>query len=852
MPNPLTGTYDAVVQVAPATVQRLLASLHQQHGTGKNLPSSPHLLIARIGDQPLAGALSGVRGTAWIQVGVPAVSLVTGSEEELDLECRIRARYLADPGTAPLPEFMVGKLEARFSVKQTVLGGVSGFEARASKNDAHIAVVESNLSAGELAKVNALARDLLRTRLDGFLDLPSDLATALPPVEGLVDGAGTEAIALGLSLSSGGGSFAGANVFVGADAFAIGVSKEYILSLIQPSLDALKATKPKFSITAKVGWVVTYAATATYTVVFDKAEASWSKGKIKIDIAGHAKTPAWWAPNVKSFGVSQSLIFQFDPLVPLLSVTPAGQPEVGVSVNGPFSGKAEKEARPSLRNRFISERDKALAQAQPMINQALAEIGRLRKLARRIDDGADLRLSTADLEREDGIVLRGWMALSPRRMPQLDFSPLPDGQGYSAFDSWIPGGWIEKFRWSWWREEDGWILSEGGPKVKKKISADRFLVRDETLPAVGKAPGGGVLGQLCLEIEGHRVDSSSGEIVPLTDTIELNPGIDCAFTSPLSPTIYFTEKPWIKLLLYDPDDGDWGDYFGHVSLGARLTQLTDRTNLLLQLMGAGDALPQLERLREGIETADRADASLMLLLLFPPIALERGGGELLEGLRNFQESLPGTIRVLASELEPASWMEGFELSAEDLPETAVRLLDAEGALAWRHDGPFEPDGLAEALREGLVAGEPAAAGLLRLHVGAGERAPDFSFAVEEARRMALRRFRGRPVSLAFARAGSAPSNRLLMRLDRECGSEDAPKVIAVIDGADEETVAAMRRELDLSLMTVADPDGRISGLYGVGFLPSLVHIDHDGTLASVRMGAGIEARLAGSTKKAGA
>ena len=50
MSNPLTGDFDAILQVSGSTVNRLLASMHQNAFTNRNLPSFPHTVQIRIGD----------------------------------------------------------------------------------------------------------------------------------------------------------------------------------------------------------------------------------------------------------------------------------------------------------------------------------------------------------------------------------------------------------------------------------------------------------------------------------------------------------------------------------------------------------------------------------------------------------------------------------------------------------------------------------------------------------------------------------------------------------------------------------------------------------------------------------
>jgi len=101
MPNPLTGDFEAVVQVSGSTVNHLLATMHANAGNEQGLPTLPHRAFVRIGDDALGGAIDGVRGATRAQIAAPTVELIGGSQGQFTLECWIRARYVPDPDTTP-------------------------------------------------------------------------------------------------------------------------------------------------------------------------------------------------------------------------------------------------------------------------------------------------------------------------------------------------------------------------------------------------------------------------------------------------------------------------------------------------------------------------------------------------------------------------------------------------------------------------------------------------------------------------------------------------------------------------------------------------------------------------------
>ena len=70
---------------------------------------------------------------------------------------------------------------------------------------------------------------------------------------------------------------------------------------------------------------------------------------------------------------------------------------------------------------------------------------------RSFDNFADVKYATIEIT-PDGIILRG--AIGPsgagwRLDPVMHFDVAVDGKSISAFNSWIPGGRIDAFRWTW-------------------------------------------------------------------------------------------------------------------------------------------------------------------------------------------------------------------------------------------------------------------------------------------------------------------------------------------------------------------------------------------------------------------
>jgi hypothetical protein len=145
------------------------------------------------------------------------------------------------------------------------------------------------------------------------------------------------------------------------------------------------------------------------------------------------------------------------------------------------------EAKDAVTSKFKAERDSALKEANKHITADLAtQREELRKLLRRIDDMAEVELVSASPD-NDGLVLTGKIRLSQRKQPRVEFTQLGDDSGYTAFDSWVPGGRITGFHWTWWRREDH-VPGQLWIPLHEKTHDDRFLLQEGTL--FGAAPQG--------------------------------------------------------------------------------------------------------------------------------------------------------------------------------------------------------------------------------------------------------------------------------------------------------------------------------------------------------------------------
>jgi hypothetical protein len=842
MPNPLTGDFDAVVQVSVPTLNRLLTSMHQNDGNDAGLPTLPHRAVVSIGDKPLGGSLAGIKGSARVQIGVPTVALVANEPRSVDVSCWIRARYHADPKTVSLPEFIHGRISARFDVtdaKVPFFDVSFGILATASPEDAHITFTDSGLNSVDSQKVTLLIRDFLRTRAVALLSLFPDIPSGAFDFRALTDGQGRQAVALPIMLA--GTAPASGNlgqVFLDGTDCAIAVSKEAILTLLQPYIIQFNQDpKPN----EPVLW-------ATYKVSMTAA-LTWI-GALTLTISGTAKTSAVGFPNA-TFELRQSFTFPFTASAQSIAITPSGEPSVEKLT---FSGGADpaawlsswvlnnveaakKQIKNGMIDRFKTERDKALEVANEEINEKLApRREQLRDLLRKIDDLAEVTLTSAPPS-DHGVLLTGKISLSQRKQPHVEFSELNDGSGYTAFDSWVPGGRITAFRWTWWHRkdyvpgqlwipvhdppplEDRYVLQEGllfgvaptGPSGEPPKSQAEFEASLDYMLAPG--PWTGIWfppeGQLCLSIRVERVDPDTGQMVLWGWSSEavLKPHIACKQGTAVIPadiTLYYPPKE-----MPGPCPG-W--------------------NVLVFVIQSAERELVSEVLLQAIRQAARLDAPTMLLFALN-IGSRGPSPALAARARELRQKSPQVGVALADRNE--SWLKDLGLPEDG--SQALRLLDPAGRLTWRHDGGADAATIAAALREHLVAAPPPRGGVVQARLRPGERPPDFSFEVAPRNRIALRHLRGRRLAVIFVSEGHAALEAMLRRLSAHAPETDEPRMVVIVqDGESSTTAAAAPGGLRFDWIAVPDPERAIARSYGISMRPTAVLVDWDGRVSSVQ------------------
>ena len=887
MSNFLAGDFDAVFQLSRGTVNRLLATTHQnKEGYSKKMPLSPQTLVSRIGGYESVTAGEGqVRGTAWVQLSVPTIEIVPNSTEELIIGCWIRARYRADPDTVPLPQFIHGKVRVTFIVKLTSENNVPIFRLKVSDDDKKIGFDSTELDAITEQLILTVLRPLLRKGLTAYLTLPKTLPVGMSHLKGLGAG-GLQVLALPLSLPGGKdlpATSASISNILGSSDFSFAISKEYILGLTQTYLDELKQLKPQFHISA------TPYPEATYTNHVHTAVATWNgngqSGTLSFYCEGDVTTPSVWWPNA-DWDTKLGISISFGSNTQGLILSAAGDPAVHVDIHGPVGWIVEGKAENNVRSKAKAIRDQVISKIQEQVDYILPQIlDQIGSILRRVDVAANIVLKTVDFT-PDGVVFHGAVTVSQRKHPpQVKIEELTDGTGYTAFDNWISGGWITDYSWEWhwWKVDPStglpistpmwsstgdpdspgeWIgrhlnqlknPPEGYESHKEKY-ADRFVLLGKELPGLSK-PENTKAGALCLRVSGWNIDHTTGEEVPVSglhvvnmnlrdytysgEANYLQAGIGVAGCyseggggSPLDFTpIQFTPKGCLTPAVWYYKDRDFGGDWqvGYVDLFATVQSnraRLDKTNVIVQFVGEEKGLSSLAVIRDALHHAGRTNAGAAVIVILRQGLAQELSPESFDKIRSFDQNL-ANVRLMVMEDIRGNWSKAFGIRMDASNVSAIRGINAEGRIFLQSDVPLECSALARELCQHLEPSPAPRSRLIGPPIMAGERVPNFLLKTEADSVLRLSNLRGSNVVLSFGRHWSAPCLATLLRMQnrKEKFERAGIKALAVLTEADKEKIDAVRRKYGLTFPIIPDPAGAIAKRYSIQMWPTLLSLD---------------------------
>jgi hypothetical protein len=764
---------------------------------------------------------SNLSGKAQLQVSPPTIEVADAAATRIRIRMQLMARYFADPGTARLAEFFRGELQLTTPLSQTIsqIGNVVEVDLKANSVDVVFvpAWSSSPLSAEDVAGIELLVRNALKTAvLPSNVPLPANVhQVAFKTLTGPAS-----ALAMALRLRSGSADPAGVhNVFLsGGDDFAIAVGADYVRTVLQPMADSILA-QPVIPATLSYS-VLFHTFHISYTLTLNSATFSLEPGTIVLTVTGHAHTSHTLLPD---FDFTARFPFSVAPDGPTANLVPG-------AISLDTSSWVVNLFRSAATAGMATVRDQSLAQSGAnttvrntlnaqtvlggILDALLAPIQR-RRLPPFIAAMPRTSLTYTGIGiSADGMVLHGSLGVLAWSAASVQFEQIPadggnrpmppgmapEGPDYTALKSWIPGGSIREYEWSsgsanqpGFVDDNRFVYLHPPPATEAGVAARTTLVSGFT--------------PLCLTVRGSRL-SSSGPVAaqPVTGSV-------CGYSAfPVVSWVRGSQLKSVPMVAVTYPNSDGLEVVGHTAAVA--DGLGRRAPNLVVHYARGTGVSKVSGIVQAIEAAQRKDSPTAILVVVPRGSLA-------------SKALPEGA-VYAE--EDAAWDELFGPGRTTSAETLIVGPDAR--VHWRHEGDVDVDTLSAALKKHLVPASTPPLVVLAATARLGQAPPNFLFEHAPGKQLTLRKLAGRPTTIVFWRAASAPSIDAVLELERE-GAANGGLLLAVNDGEPHDIVARAVATHKFSSIVITDALREISTGYGVRVWPTVVSIDSLGVVSSI-------------------
>jgi hypothetical protein len=671
MANKLTGSYDAVAQISRRQLNGLLASLHQNGASDQPPLRLGHNAVLRIGDpKPTTPELVRFRLRTWIrnfqsaggrssldefrarlavnappgaakmieeefsklakgrrgrqpskeprgrvklQLSSPTLILADGATSEATLLTDVRAHYDPHSGGEEIaaPDHPLhGEVRAAFEL--SVLSSASGrkLSVRPSSKDGKIefiAAAGTGLTGGEVSRISGEVRDIVREK---FTPPPVDLPPDFPFSEFKVIGSGAnQVIALPIQLSDSplpAGRIQNLDEnFADSSGFAFAASKEAIEDRLKPLLDAVSKAVHDFKREITIG-VTVFGIPLRQTIKFTLQLRSgpsleWEAGRIKL--SAQLKLVVRPGADV-SFKFTQKFKLALNASTQQVTLEADGNPSVNTDL--PFNFLHE-----AFENAIKTARDDALSGGAVPVNNLVNQVfaGARQKFIGALkvfDESASAIFTTVKITK-DGLIVRGEIASGARQAPVVQFNEIDDGRAFSALGTWIPGGKIDRYIWSW--------VGHSGKGPVKLFSASRKSSTEIHRFIFPRPAGMDPLGSVSLRIEGTQT-AADGLTVPIA--AESPPQVRDAFgTIVESPAWWEPIMTPIWLEETKPDAKLKDLIAGHVPLQSDLPRGGELTHNTLVYFPDWRSDEPLETVARAMAAMRRRKVSLILIVVLP-------------------------------------------------------------------------------------------------------------------------------------------------------------------------------------------------------------------------------------------
>jgi hypothetical protein len=874
MANPLTGDFEVVLQVSGGTLNRLLASIHQNHGIKNDLPHFQHSVRLRIGDP---NPIDGMRGTAWVQVAVPRIELVHASKDRFRFEFGIRARYVADPDTTRLPELIHGTVRAEYRLDAIdpncygwashaadylwirVIGSTVSFTGTAVSDNVFGDIEALGDPSAIDARITKLVRRLLETE---FTPTPHRVSRRFRrgSMCSLNLGMNHSMVAvpatLGDAQPQGNIDSITQDLLDGSD-FAIAIASDAVVARIQRELDAFRAgfgiqlhyKRVDHVDLSFIGGADVLTIDITYKIKMTAATAHWvagsilflgtTSGGVVITLGGQART----AESLFNWDFTVVLLLEvlFDGTKERFTLVQKDLPQV--TLHGTFGAFLPPEVRQKIADAMSTGMENALGQLGDALSLKSAREELVKQLGT-IDPQPAAQFDQL-VYSPDGVIARGQIHLSPRRPPVATFDFTPEKNGFTAFESWIPGGRVDSLAWSW-----TWWGNTGPPGAA--TFADRFMLRrpagkkskfGTAIAGTQPVPGLDGMGRVCLTVKGVHVHPATGELVPVTATrqcVKFGVDVQTHVTRPA------------RLFLREWESGA-NDQVGPLAESALIDVAGRRSgaatvNTLAIFVGDEWSQDDQAALRDGLVASQRRDAGLLVLVLFRDGALGQQGAQRMRELAEVSAELEAPLIVNEDVYE--AWSEALAVPMERSP-IEWRLVTANGGLCWAHGGPLDARALGAVLDKYLFAsGEPAPTPVqtgvvvgARITAWKGGLLADLSDYLTSCPPPPVA-VRGIKTKVVFAQGQGLLSGAMLPSIEERDAEADTPARVTavVIDGADMRELDAFRSRLPEDVVLIPDTHGVIAERFGIRTWPTTVIINPQGFVTAVSTELGTDTR----------
>ena len=412
--------------------------------------------------------------------------------------------------------------------------------------------------------------------------------------------------------------------------------------------------------------------------------------------------------------------------------------------------------------------------------------------------------------------MQGVVPLTHRHVPHAAFEKTAAGDGFDAIESWLPGGRVDSFEWTWRWFTNGIEPPPG--KAGSSVADDTFTLRrpQGSRSRFGAAvsleqplPGLDGSGRVCLVVQGTQVESGDGR-ARAGDERQGVRGVRLRVQAPVPR--WAPMRGCAIRCAWSARDRPRKSPSCASAFPSSGRRLPIRWYLHLGDRWDDEAAGELQ---SGLERCRREGAGLVVLVLFEDGALGRRAAELAPLLQGLRDRLPAPL--LVNEDVRGGWRNALAIPVRD-GQPVWRLVDPDGHVRWSHEGRVEGALLASMLDERLVSSVPAGFGRISPTLDVGNHVP-----------IQLVTPQCPPVPLA--RAGTAGSTLVFVhkddgaRLARLAPAhqdseriEDVPYVAVVVEGANREEVEALRKQWNIHVPVFPDQSGQLTRRAGVRVL----------------------------------